>query len=377
MMRVLFLNPFHSGSHAAVAEGLARHSRHAITLLTLSAAGGWRWRMRGAAVTFARRLWALTSGAPARQRFDLLLTTDLLDLATFRGLAGELAAGLPAAVYFHENQLTYPLPPGRQRDLSFAWTNYTSALAADALLFNSAFHRGAFLDALPGLVGRYHDHQELDLLAGIAAKAQVLHPGIDLARLDAAPAPPRPAGPPVILWNSRWEYDKQPEAFFAALEALEARGAAFRLIVMGEHIDPGAPVFVAARERFAPRLLHWGYAPDTAAYAVLLRQADVVVSTAIQECFGIALVEAMYCGCLPIAPRRLSYPEVIPAALHDLCLYDSQDELVAKLGQALAGAAGRPRADLRAAAARYDWACMAPRYDAALAQAATAGTAIR
>ena len=55
-MRILFLNPFHGGSHAAVAEGYARHSRHQVELLTLSIAGGWRWRMRGAAVTFARML---------------------------------------------------------------------------------------------------------------------------------------------------------------------------------------------------------------------------------------------------------------------------------------------------------------------------------
>src|SRR6266545_907468 len=55
-MRILYLNPFHGGSHAAVAEGYARRSRHDITLLTLSIAGGWRWRMRGAAVTLARML---------------------------------------------------------------------------------------------------------------------------------------------------------------------------------------------------------------------------------------------------------------------------------------------------------------------------------
>ena len=55
-MRILFLDPFHGGSHAAVAEGYARHSRHDIGLLTLPIDGGWRWRMRGAAVTLARRL---------------------------------------------------------------------------------------------------------------------------------------------------------------------------------------------------------------------------------------------------------------------------------------------------------------------------------
>nr|PZN21901.1 MAG: hypothetical protein DIU80_18525 [Chloroflexota bacterium] len=178
-MRILYLDPFHGGSHAAVAEGFARHSRHDVTLLTLSIAGGWRWRMRGAAVTLARML-----RERAQERYDLIVATDMLDLATFLGLTRELTSGTPVALYMHENQLTYPLPPGRTRDLAFPWINYTSALAADALLFNSAFHRRAFLEALPGLPGRYHDHRELDLIDAIAAKSVVLYPGVDLARLD-------------------------------------------------------------------------------------------------------------------------------------------------------------------------------------------------
>ncbi len=72
----------------------------------------------------------------------------MLDLATFLGLTRDLTAGVPVALYFHENQLTYPLPPGRARDLAFPWINYTGALAADTIFFNSAFHRRAFLEAL-------------------------------------------------------------------------------------------------------------------------------------------------------------------------------------------------------------------------------------
>src|SRR5215216_5647610 len=227
-MNILYLDPFHGGSHAAVAEGYARHSRHAITLLTLSIAGGWRWRMRGAAVTLARRLREYMREQPAR--FDMIIATDMLDLAVFLGLTRDLTAGVPVALYFHENQLTYPLPPGRVRDLAFPWINYTSALVADAICFNSDFHRRAFLEALPALLGRFHDHQELDLIDQIAAKACVLPPGIDLARLDFIRdnplSEPRTKNQeslltgdgsrfsvlgsqtPVILWNSRWEYDK-------------------------------------------------------------------------------------------------------------------------------------------------------------------------
>jgi glycosyltransferase involved in cell wall biosynthesis len=298
----------------------------------------------------------------------------MLDLATFRALTRDCyGAHLPAALYMHENQLTYPLPPGRTRDLSFAWINYTSMLAADAVFFNSDFHRHSLLAAVREWLSRYHDYQELEQVDALAAKAQVLPPGIDLAALDvAAPvqaehADPHTTAAPIILWNSRWEYDKQPEAFFAALEELEQRGADFRLIVAGEHVDPAAPDFAAARRRWAQRVLHWGYAPQHAAYARLLHQADVVVSSAIQEFFGIGVIEALSCGCIPVLPHRLSYPELLPPEHHADCLYPAADALAAHLHTTLQRRDELRRRDWRAIAAPYDWAHMAPRYDAAFA----------
>jgi glycosyltransferase involved in cell wall biosynthesis len=366
MVKILWLDPFHGGSHAAVAAGYAARSAHQVTLLTLPIDGGWRWRMRGGAVSLARM------AREQELRPDLIVASDMLDLATFRALTADLLGGVPAALYFHENQLTYPLPPGRQRDLSFAWVNYTSALVADAVLFNSEFHRRELLGALPGLLGRYHDYRELQTIEVIAAKSRVLPPGIDLSSLDG-PAPsiqnPKPKTQnPTILWNSRWEYDKQPEQFFAALEALEARGVAFRLIVAGEHIDPGAATFAAARERWGGRALHWGYAPSRAAYGELLRRADVVVSCALQEFFGIAVVEAMHCGCAPVLPRRLSYPGLIPPELHGACLYDDLAGLVERI--AATNARRAPREQWRALAAPYGWERLAPAYDNLFSQLA-------
>ena len=90
-------------------------SQNDVTLLTLPIDGGWRWRMRGGAVTLARMY------AESKRRPEVVVTTDILDLATFRGLLQstfEVSHVPPIAVYFHENQLTYPLPPGRTRDLS-------------------------------------------------------------------------------------------------------------------------------------------------------------------------------------------------------------------------------------------------------------------
>jgi glycosyltransferase involved in cell wall biosynthesis len=356
-MRILWLDPFHGGSHAAVSRGYAAHSAHQVELLTMPIDGGWRWRMRGAAVSMARMAHA------QQARPDLIIASDMLDLATFRGLTAERFGAVPTAIYFHENQLTYPLPPGRARDLSFAWTNYTSALAADAVIFNSAFHGREFLAALPGLLGRYHDYQELESIAAIAEKAHILPPGIDLASLGG-PRTPAPGNPPTLLWNSRWEYDKQPAVFFAALEQLERRGISFRLIVAGEHIDPAAPDFVAARERWAAAIDHWGYAPSRTAYAELLRRADIVVSSAAQEFFGISVLEALACGCVPVLPRRLTYPELLPPAYGRDCLYDQDSELAEQLAATIGQLEQLRGRDWPALAAPYGWERIVPHYDA-------------
>jgi glycosyltransferase involved in cell wall biosynthesis len=361
-MRILFLNAFHGGSHAAFAEGLARHSRHTVELLTLPGLN-WRWRMRGAALALARLADAQVAqhGPP-----ELLLATDMLNLADFLALTRRWSARIPAAIYFHENQLTYPLPAGRARDLAFAFANYLSAQAADLTLFNSAFHRDEFLGALPGLLGRFYDFQELEGVARLHERSAVLPPGIDLARLDAL----RPAGrdeapAPLILWNGRWEYDKAPALFFAALDALAASGRPFRVAIAGQPIDPRDAAFLAARERLGPRLSHFGYA-DAEHYARLLWEADLVVSTAIQEFFGIGIVEALHCGCVPVLPRRLNYPALLPAALHPLCLYDDLDDLVARLSESLDALPARKALPWRAIAAAYDWRALGARYDTTL-----------
>ena len=142
------------------------------------------------------------------------------------------------------------------------------------------------------------------------------------------------------------------------------------MIIAGEHIDPNHVDFLAARERFGAKALAWGYAPDTAAYARLLHQASIVVSTAVQEFFGISLIEAMASGCVPIAPHRLSYPEVVPAAIHEYCLYDGNAALVEKLAAALHGLPAHIGETARLAAWQYDWSHMVPRYDRLMEQIA-------
>ncbi len=360
-MQVLLIAPYFGGSHRAWAEGYAAHSRHQVELVTLPARF-WKWRMQGGAVTLAEEV---------RQRDiqpDVLLTTDMLNLSAFLGLTRDLLADVPAALYCHENQLTYPCPPGETRDLTYGMINWLSMLAAERVYFNSAYHRDDFFDELPRALKHFPDHKHLHRMPEVKAKASVLPVGCDLARLDPARDETSPAEAPLILWNQRWEYDKDPRTFFRALDAMAAKGVDFRVALAGENFRQNPEEFDAARERLGKRVVHFGRA-ERARYHQLLWEAEVVVSTALHEFFGIAIVEAIYCRCFPVLPRRLSYPKLLPAAYHDRCLYDDFDGLVARLRWALthSESARQVAEALRPAVARFDWSELAPRYDKALA----------
>ena len=139
----------------------------------------------------------------------------------------------------------------------------------------------------------------------------------------------------------------------AALYALADEGVPFRVALAGENFRVQPAEFTEARERLGARLVHFGYAESEAAYARLLWDADVVLSTAMHEFFGVSVVEAIYCGAAPVLPNRLSYPELIPPELHAACLYDDFAGLLARLKAFLTREAPTP--ELRPALARFDW----------------------
>jgi len=248
----------------------------------------------------------------------------------------------------HENQLTYPLPEGNERDHTYGYINYLSCLAADHILFNSQFHYDQFMEALPSLLRLFPDYTHLKTAQEIRLKSSVLHLGLDLRGHDkyASAYEGHAWGPgmklPIVLWNQRWEYDKDPEAFFRLMNRLDDSGHKFRLILAGEHFEEQPREFEKAFERYAERILHYGYAEDFQEYSKLLHRADLVVSTSIHEFFGISMLEAIYCGCHPILPNRLSYPELIPESLHSPLLhapilYEDEDELFAVMTRILKG----------------------------------------
>ena len=151
----------------------------------------------------------------------------------------------------------------------------------------------------------------------------------------------RASGPLRILWAARWEHDKNPETFFAAMEELKSRKVQFRVSVIGQQFRDSPAVFERMRKVFADHIDRWGYQPTHDDYLAALREADVFVSTAIHEFFGIAAVESIAAGAYPLLPERLAYPELLDLQrnpqLREACFYDGSVTMLAKRLEQLAG----------------------------------------
>jgi glycosyltransferase involved in cell wall biosynthesis len=354
-LKFLFLEPFFGGSHREFARGLVSHSKHRIDLVTMPARF-WKWRMRGAALYFIKKI-------PSLKGYNGLITSGLMSLSDYKVLSRGQCP--PALAYFHETQLTYPLAPGEHMDFQFGFTDITTALAAKRVLFNSRTHSDAFFSRLPGFLKMMPEYRPNWVVEAIRSKADVLYPGCRFpAQVLSAAEFPREA-PPLIIWNHRWEFDKNPDEFFHALDALLENGTAFRLALLGENYQAIPKAFLAARDRYGERIVQYGYVESRAEYINWLKQGSIVISTAQQENFGIAVIEAVRYGCVPLLPARLAYPEIIPKRFHPQVLYKDPGELVHKLSRLIPNYSGfeKFRRDLSKQMRRFAWENLIDRYD--------------
>lgn len=365
-MLIFLIEPYFTGSHRTWAEGYRQHSRHDVKILSLEGRY-WKWRMHGGAVSLAKSF--MEQDVPP----DLILATDMLDLTTFLSLTRERTAKIPAAVYFHENQISYPWSEGdrdilHKRDKHYGFINYVSALAANVVLFNSTYHRDSFLNELPRLLKHFPDFRDMSNIQDIEEKSHILHLGMDLSSLDELKPVSGNRGrghnKPVILWNNRWEYDKNPDDFFKALDILAEKGLDFQLVVLGENFRMRPDVFDIAQKKHGPRILQFGYIENRKEYLDWLYSSDILPVTSNQDFFGMSFVEAVYCGIYPLLPRRLSYPEILPPEMFPQNYYDNFENLVEKLTVLLSNPKLIQHIDFKEHLKRFAWENKAPEYDA-------------
>ena len=359
MMKILLLEPYFTGSHKSWALGFQLQSHHQIEILSMKGQF-WKWRMHGGAVTMANQF------NESDLNPDLIMATDMLDFTTFLSLTRKKSSEIPTAIYFHENQLSYPWSPS-DRDVQgnqkkhYGFINYTSAFASDHVLFNSKYHQDAFIFEVKKLLTNFPDHNELETVKQIEAKSTVLHLGLDLSRFDISRTTNN--GPPLILWNHRWEYDKNPETFFKTLYRLDSDGIDFRLAVLGENFKTTPSIFDEAKIKLSDKIVHFGYSESSDDYAKWLWKADIIPVTNNQDFFGISIMEAVYCNTYPLLPDRLTYREFLPKKLHVNHIYKNEIDLYEKLKSAIANISEVRKLRFSLIAKKYDWSNMASIYD--------------
>ncbi len=317
-MKIALVDTFYDTSHRSWAEGLVKHSEHVIDIYSASA-HHWKWRMTGESVQMA---WNLNK---SKKTYDLIIATDMVNVPVFRSVIDKHFQNVPLLLYFHENQITYPINGPEKtsslRDMHYGFINYVSALSAEKVVFNSYFHRSDFLQALPLFLSMFPAIRYSGSLAAIKQKSLVLPVGIESFHSSV-----HHQGNPVFLWNHRWEYDKNPDVFFQSLFEMKRRKIPFELIVTGKSFVNQPKIFDEAKRRLSSEIIHFGYAPKEK-YIDLLSRANVSLVTSRQDFFGISFVEALAAGCLPVLPERLAFPEHIPDHLLNRVSYNHDEEI--------------------------------------------------
>lgn len=355
-LKFLFVEPFYADSHKKWLDQLLQYTSHNITKLTLPGKF-WKWRMHGAAITLAKVF--LEQGA----KYDLIICSSMLDVATFTSLIRSEIERAKIAIYFHENQLSYPWSPDDKdvelkRDRHYGFINYSSSLVADKLFFNSNYHKDSFIAALGPFLRAFPDFQNLETIKEIRNKSEVLPLGMDFSDLERHKVHVQNAVP-LILWNHRWEFDKNPEFFFETLFCLKKEGLKFHLAVLGKEYAKRPKIFDEAKIRLADEIKHWGYVDDKKQYNELLWNADLLPVTSIQDFFGISVVEAIYCGTIPLLPNRLAYPQHLN---EDVYYYASDEEFYRKLRSQIENHL-QNQPPILSIILKYDWNSIIKKYD--------------
>lgn len=299
-MRILFLSAYDTPSHSNWCRGLIQNlPEFDWTYLSLPPRH-FPWRIKGNPIN-----WYFTQNSELNNTYHVLLATSMVDLATLYGLYPNLSKTLKI-LYFHENQFAYPLSKSPKRGtVEPRMVNIYAALAADRVVFNSEYNLNTFLSGARELLRQMPIFSPPHIVDAVKDKSGVLPVPVGFSESEKFETSRIPNS---LIWNHRWEHDKNPADFFHACSLLKSWDIPFRLIVMGQQFRQQPQEFDFARNEFAALILCWGE-QEYESYCNWLCRGEWAVSTARHEFQGVALMEAVQLGNIPVVPDRLSYPE--------------------------------------------------------------------
>ncbi|KAM4731081.1 tRNA-queuosine alpha-mannosyltransferase isoform 1-T1 [Anableps anableps] len=389
---VLLVEAFYGGSHKQLID-LLKENIDGCSVFTLPAKK-WHWRARTAALYFSQTI-------PACSSYRVLFSSSVLNLCELVALRPDLAR-LKKVLYFHENQLVYPVRKDQERDFQYGYNQVLSCLVSDVVVFNSRFNMESFLSSILSFMKKIPDHRPKDLDRLIRPKCVVLNYPVQFpdvssllpehklrrlrpsaetnqqqtSRCEEAPvqssSDPRSVPTPVqdsesvkplhIVWPHRWEHDKNPELFFEILMKLKEKQLDFKLSVLGETFTDVPEIFSSSQSLLQSNILNWGFLSSKDQYLKVLCDADVVVSTSKHEFFGVAMLEAVHCGCFPLCPKALVYPEIFP----DQYLYSTPEQLCKRLQELCRRPDLARRHVVMVDTSLYSWTSLKPQFQALL-----------
>ena len=315
MTKILFLESYYSGSHKFFLNQIKTHTKHSIDILTISDMG-WRLNFERSALYFYSKIENINN-------YDIIVATTMTDISSFKSFYKNIP---PIILYWHENQFAYPGNKNRYLGLRDIQNYFT----ADFNLFNSNFHKNDFLTKFNSYLNDFNLSFDSKYLKNKYNNIDIVYPGFDLDALFQFEQK-RDNQIPVFLWNHRWSKDKDYSTLFSAMRYLKRRDYKFKLNILGERVYQSNPDFENFKKQLKDNIINFGYLDSKDDYYKAVWNSDFIISTALEENFGISVVESMAAGLTPIFPNRLSYPELIPEKYHSKILFNNYDQFTNSL----------------------------------------------
>ncbi|XP_065527344.1 tRNA-queuosine alpha-mannosyltransferase isoform X8 [Lathamus discolor] len=333
-MCVLLIEAFYGGSHKQLMDLLQEELQEDCVLCTLPAKK-WHWRARTAALYFMQTV-------PMSPNYRILFASSVLNLAELTALRPDLGK-LKKVLYFHENQLVYPVQKCQERDFQYGYNQILSCLVADVVVFNSAFNMESFLTSIGKFMKLIPDHRPKDLEEIIRPKCQVLYF-------------------PVRFPDVSRFMPEHKLAHFEKVTGIKRNGDAYQTVglpgqqkcrALMKTSDAASKSGLCEAQPRLHTTQHEGL-PSSLIAVARLNESEASESTnPCQEedkqhlTFNLSnilseqdyqqrplhivwphrWVEAVYCGCYPLCPKALVYPEIFPAEY----LYSTPEQLFKRL----------------------------------------------
>ncbi|XP_029415579.1 glycosyltransferase-like domain-containing protein 1 isoform X3 [Nannospalax galili] len=328
-MSTLLIEAFYGGSHRQLVELLQEELEDCV-LYTLPAKK-WHWRARTSALYFSQSI-------PTSEHYRILFTSSVLNLTELAALRPDLGK-LKKILYFHENQLVYPVKKYQERDFQYGYNQILSCLVADVIVFNSVFNMESFLTSIGKFMKLIPDHRPKNLESIIRPKCQVIYfpikfpdvsrfmPKHKIAHLkkmlsgngyggtSLSPMLPTQAegrDAENVLENLKSEYDVH-SGLDTAQENLN-NSSRQQSDLKNSSSSNNSSFHLGNEENitFDPCNLLCGVDDQQKPLHIIWPHR---------------WLEAVYCGCYPLCPKDLVYPEIFPAEY----LYSTPEQLSKRL----------------------------------------------